>query len=287
MNDTTLISVIIPFYNAGLWLQEAIESVLHQTNGHWELILVDDGSLQEDTTIAKFYTAKFPKNIIYVQHAGRVNRGLTISRNLGIQHARGTLIAFLDADDCWLPHKLQYQLDIFQRFPEVAMICEASWFWYSWRDAAAKDELVQIGTPEGIYQPPELMKKLYPLGDGQPPCPSGIIIKKEALECSGGFEERFSGIYQLYEDQAFLSKVYSKEIIYISARAKNLYRKRPDSMASAANDEQLYKKVRLFYLVFLEEYFLQQGQSNADIQKLLADFKITLTAADYTSGITL
>ena len=68
------------------------------------------------------------------------------------------------------------------------------------------DEFVEIGVPQGVYQPPLLMKYLYPLGDGQPPCPSGIIVNREALQRSGGFEERFSGIYQLYEDQAFLSK---------------------------------------------------------------------------------
>ncbi len=279
MNNTPLVSVIIPFYNAGAWLDEAIKSVLHQTYPNWEIILIDDGSLKEDTAIAKSYASKFPGRIFYVQHDGRVNRGLTVSRNTGIQHAQGEMIAFLDADDFWLPEKLQHQLDIFYRFPRVTMICEASCFWYSWKDADAKNELVEIGAPQGIYQPAELMKLLYPLGAGQPPCPSGIIISDEALTRSGGFEERFSGIYQLYEDQAFLSKVYSKEIIYISAAANNLYRKRPDSMASAANDKVLYKKVRLFYLEFLEEYFSRSINVNQDIKKLIDDFKAKLQSS--------
>ena len=92
----------------------------------------------------------------------------------------------------------------------------------------------------------------------------GLILEIAKI----GFEERFSDIYQLYEDQAFLSKVYSKEIIYISAAANNLYRKRPDSMASAANDAALYKKVRLFYLEFLEEYFLRSSNVNQDIKNI-------------------
>ncbi len=279
MNNESLVSVIIPFYNAGTWLEEAIKSVLHQTYTYWEVILIDDGSLLQDTAIAKEYAAAFPEKIFYIQHDGHVNRGLTISRNAGIQHARGEIIAFLDADDFWLPEKLQHQLDIFNRFPGVTVICEASCFWYSWKDAAAKDEIVEIGVPEGIYQPTELMKLLYPLGEGQPPCPSGIITMKEVLERSSGFEERFSGIYQLYEDQAFLSKVYSREIIYISATANNLYRKRPDSMCSAANDENLYKKVRLFYLNFLEEYFLHSTNSSRQIKKLIDDFKVKLQAS--------
>lgn len=279
MNNTPLVSVIIPFYNAGAWLDEAVKSVLHQTYSNWEIILIDDGSLKEDVIIAKSYASKVPERIFYVQHAGRVNRGLTISRNTGIRHAQGEMIAFLDADDFWLPEKLQHQLDIFYRFPEVSMICEASYFWYSWKDTNSENELVKIGAQQGVYQPTELMKLLYPMGEGQPPCPSGIIISKEALKRSGGFEERFSGIYQLYEDQAFLSKVYSKEIIYISAAANNLYRKRPDSMSSAANDKELYKKVRLFYLKFLEEYFFRSINGNQNIEKLLVGFKAKLQAS--------
>ncbi len=279
MNYKPLVSVIIPFYNAGAWLDDAIKSVLHQTYTNWEIILIDDGSMKEDTSIAKSYASKFPEQIFYTEHDGHLNKGVTTSRNVGIQHTQGDMIAFLDADDFWLPEKLQHQLDIFFRFPSVTMICEASLFWYSWKDADVKNVLVEIGTPGGIYQPIELMKLLYPLGTGQPPCPTGIIIRKEALERSGGFEERFSGKYQLYEDQAFLSKVYSKEIIYISAFANNLYRKRPDSLTSAADDAVHYKQVRLFYLEFLKEHFLQSINVNQEIKKMIEDFEENLQAS--------
>ncbi len=279
MDEAPLISTIIPFFNAGSWLGEAIESVLNQTYTHWEIILVNDGSQQQDVNIAIEFAQKFPEKIFYIEHEGGVNRGLTVSRNVGVKNAHGELIAFLDADDFWMPEKLKNQLAIFKEFPQVQMICEASFFWYSWRDQSCKDELTLIGAPEGIYYPPELMEKLYPLGEGQPPCPTGIIIKKDALERSGGFEESFSGVYQLYEDQAFLSKIYYKEIIYISSEANNFYRKRPDSMSSASNDDQLYKKVRTFYLEWLEERFLKTGIVNPDIKKLIDDFKKGLLAS--------
>ena len=279
MIDAPLISTIIPFLNQGTWLAEAIESVINQTYKNWEIILVDDGSAKEDSAIAVEYAKKFPDKILYVEHNGHVNKGLTISRNVGILKAGGELIAFLDADDCWLPQKLSNQVIIFEKFPQVQMICEASCFWYSWKDVYAKDYLELIGAPQGIYHPFELMKMLYPLGEGQPPCPSGIIIKKEALQRSGGFEERFSGVYQLYEDQAFLSKIYSKEIIYISGEANNLYRKRGDSMSSVAGDKNIYKKVRLFYHAWLDEYFSKQNLINPDIKKLIDDFKTKLISS--------
>ncbi len=277
--NNPLVSVIIPFLNPGIWLAEAIESVIHQSYKNWEIILVDDGSVMADANTGIAYSEKFPGKIAYVEHVGHVNKGLAISRNTGIANASGELVAFLDADDCWLPQKLSNQLKIFEQHPEVQMICEASCFWYTWKDANRKDGITQIGAVPGIYDPPELMKQLYPLGKGQPPCPSGIIIKKEALQRSGGFEETFSGVYQLYEDQAFLSKVYSKEIIYISAEANNLYRKREDSMSSAASNEQLYKKVRLFYHAWLEEYFLKPTNNNPEIINLVDDFKNKLLSS--------
>lgn len=276
MNDNTLISIVTCFLNPGTWLAEAVESVINQTYTNWEMILVDDGSVKEDTEVAMNYAKQFPTKIFYVEHVEHINRGLTISRNVGIKRSKGELVAFLDADDCWLPGKLINQLKIFKKFPEVQMICEASRFWYSWKDAGKEDVIELIGASPGVYQPPELMKILYPLGEGQPPCPSGIIIKKEALKRAGGFEETFSGIYQLYEDQAFLSKIYSKEIIYISEEANNLYRKREDSMSSAVGDTQLYQKVRTYYHEWLENRFVKTAPVNAEIKVLIDDFKTRL-----------
>ncbi len=279
MNDAPFISIITCFLNPGTWLVEAVESVINQTYTNWEMILVDDGSVPEDTNIAINYAKQFPEKIFYIEHDGHINRGLPISRNAGIKKSKGELIAFLDADDCWLTGKLTNQLNIFKRFPEVQMICEASRFWYSWKDAGKEDIIFLIGAPQGMYQPPELMKRLYPLGEGQPPCPSGIIIKKEALDRTGGFEEKFSGIYQLYEDQAFLSKIYSKEIIYISEEANNLYRKREGSMASAAGDTELYQKVRLYYHAWLEDQFLKTAPVNPKIRTLIENFGARLKSA--------
>lgn len=278
MSDAPLVSIVTCFLNPGAWLAEAIESVIKQNYTNWEMILIDDGSVREDADIAIDYTKRFPGKIFYVEHDEHINRGLTISRNVGIKNSKGELVAFLDADDCWLPGKLTNQLNIFKEFAEVQMICEASRFWYSWKDAGKEDIIITIGAPQGIYEPPELMKRLYPLSDGQPPCPSGIIIKKEALQRAGGFEEKFSGIYQLYEDQAFLSKIYSKEIIYISEEANNLYRKREGSMASAADDIQLYQKMRLYYHAWLVDQFLRTPPVNAEIKTLIDNFRARLKA---------
>lgn len=269
-----LVSVIIPFFNEKEWLCEAIESVIAQTHICWELILVDDGSEQKSSNIAIGYSKKYPGKIIYIDHPGHENRGVTKSRNTGVCLSEGNFISFLDADDCWLPHKLEQQLQVFAHHSNIAMICEASRFWYSWNNASAKDIVIDIGVNgNAIYDPPQLMKSLYPLGIGAPPCPTGIMIKKEAFNRSGGFEETFCGEYQLYEDQAFLSKIYLNEQVYISSAVNNMHRKRPGSLTESANDEVHYKKVKLFYLSWLEAYIQKHNLHNNDIAQLIQSAK--------------
>ena len=126
-----LVSVIIPFLNEDQFLSETIESVLQQDYDNWELLLVDDGSTNESTTIAKNYAAAYPGKIFYLEHEGHANKGVCASRNLGVARAKGELVALLDADDVWLPTKLSNQVAIFQRNLEVGMVAEGSLHWYN------------------------------------------------------------------------------------------------------------------------------------------------------------
>ena len=100
MNNTTpLVSVITPFLNGGDWLRQAVESVLAQTYTNWQLILIDDGSKEEATSIAKGFSNQYPGKIIYTEHPGHINLGCSSSRNQGMKFATGELVALLDSDD--------------------------------------------------------------------------------------------------------------------------------------------------------------------------------------------
>jgi glycosyltransferase involved in cell wall biosynthesis len=83
MNDKPLVSVVVIFLNAADFIEEAIESVIAQTFADWELLLVDDGSTDASTGIAKAYAARHPGRVFYLTHEGRENRGMSASRNLG------------------------------------------------------------------------------------------------------------------------------------------------------------------------------------------------------------
>ena len=116
-----LVSVIIIFLNGEAYIREAIDSVLAQTYARWELVLVDDGTTDGATAIAKEFAAEHPERIFYTEHPGHENLGMSASRNAGLALARGTYVAFLDADDIWLPDRLSTHVQVMERHAGVAM----------------------------------------------------------------------------------------------------------------------------------------------------------------------
>jgi len=228
--------------------------------------------VQPTTVLTLLYRTQknFPGKIIYCEHAGHVNRGLSASRNVGISQAKGALIAFLDADDVWLPGKLSNQVSIFSQNPEISMIAEASNYWYDWDNPANKNVEIAVGaTPDKVYNPPQLMFELYPLGTGAAPCPSALILTKEAIEKAGRFEESFIKEFSMYEDQAFLGKIYFEQKVYVSSQCNNLYRQRPESIVSTVHTTGKYHKVRRFFLEWLQAYLNKKQIKNKPLEKLL------------------
>jgi teichuronic acid biosynthesis glycosyltransferase TuaG len=98
------ISVIIPFYTNVDWLAQAIDSVLAQTYSNYEILVINDGSPEDDT----YFLMQYGSSINYIKTK---NAGPASARNLGIEKATGEYIAFLDSDDLWLPDKLEVQLN--------------------------------------------------------------------------------------------------------------------------------------------------------------------------------
>lgn len=115
--DAPTISVVIPLYNKAPHIEKALQSVLQQTRWHDEIIVVDDGSTDGGAEIVRRYSQ--------VQLMTQCNQGPGAARNLGVEKARGEYVAFLDADDWWLPNHLQTLLDLIGRFPQAALLSTA------------------------------------------------------------------------------------------------------------------------------------------------------------------
>jgi len=270
MQFNPAVSVIIIFYNAERFLAEAVESVLSQTERNWELILADDGSTDHSTSIAREFAGKLPHKIRYVEHPEHRNRGMSATRNLGIRCSSGEWVAFLDADDVWKPEKLAGQLSLLATHSEVGLLYGSPLYWASWSKAGSADWQPGVSVaPESVVDPPGLFLRNYPLGTGPAPCPSDLIIKRSVIERVGGFEESFGGPYQMYEDQAFLTKVYLTTPILVSGSCWTWYRQHPDACCTVVAGSGQYSNVRLFFLEYLERYLRAQGIVDTKIWRAL------------------
>lgn len=113
------VSIIIPTFNRADTLPRALDSVLGQTMRDWEIVLVDDGSTDQTSSIAQVYRDKLYRRFQYVRQE---NRGCSAARNRGIDIARGKFIAFLDSDDEYTPTKLERQLELFRLHPDLGLV---------------------------------------------------------------------------------------------------------------------------------------------------------------------
>jgi glycosyltransferase involved in cell wall biosynthesis len=230
-------------------LSEAIESVLVQEFKGLELILVDDGSTDGSSTLARRYANKFPGIIAYLEHDDHLNRGMSASRNLGIRHARGEFITFCDADDVYVPGKLSEQVKIFRSHPELGIVCGAAIYWLSWMGGV--DRIGPAGHVQNtpVY-PPGACLAVYPLGQAPAPC-NDLLVRRDIVVQVGGFEDQFTG---MYEDQAFLVKAYLAAPVYFSSRVTLKYRQHPDSCMATADRTGQYDVARRRFLEWFADY---------------------------------
>lgn len=273
MSRKRLVSVIIVFLDAHQFIHEAIESVFAQTYRDWELFLVDDGSSDGSTAIARHYAGKYPERVRYLEHPNHHNRGKTASRNLGSSHARGEYIAFLDADDVWMPHKLEQQVAILDSHPEAAMVYGLSQWWYSWTgrpEDRRRDFKHELGVrPNALIEPPDLISLFFLTQRAAIPNPSSILVRHDVMEQVKGFDEAFRGIYDVYEDQAFYAKVALRARVFAANECWDRYRQHPNSSVAAVRNAGQEYSTRLFFLKWLAGYLSDQGVTELEIWQAL------------------
>jgi glycosyltransferase involved in cell wall biosynthesis len=272
MNGGPRVSVIISILNAERFLAETIESVFAQTFKNWELLLIDDGSTDDSAAMAQGYAAKYPQSVRYLEHYGHRRRGQGASRNLGIRGAAGEFVATLDHDDIWLPNKLERQVAILDAHPGAAMVYGSTQYWHSWEGSASgfEADYVQLpGIPANrVYEPPDLLK---PILSEQitPPVPSDLMFRKKNIFSLGGFEESFIGALSMYEDQAFLVKVYTALPVFVSDECWDRYRIHPDQLCARVIRAGRKPDTEYFFLTWVLEYLEFQGIADAEIEAIL------------------
>jgi len=266
MATQPLVTVITPFFNTPRrYMQEAVESVLAQSFAHWELVLVDDGSTGDSTAFAREVAARDPARIRYLDHPGHENRGLSATRMAGVGAARGRYIAFLDADDVWLPRKLEEQTALMEAHPEAAMVYGKTEYWYSWTGEEAdlrRDFMPRIGARGvTVVAPPKLLP-LYLRGLVAVPCTCSILVRRAAFDHIGGFDDEFR---TMYEDQVFYAKICLAAPVLVADVRWDRYRQHPDSMSAGAERGGKEQEARRGFLRWLERYLVAQGVDDREI----------------------
>ena len=275
MRGEPLVTAIMIFFDAARFIDEAIASVVAQTWSNWELILVDDGSTDESSAVARRWAARHPDRIRVLEHPGHANLGMSASRNLGVGHARGDFVAFLDADDVWLPHKLAMHVGILEAHPDVAMVYGPAQYWYGWTgrpEDIRQDHYGELGLPpDTIVEPPGLLTLALEHEGGTMPGICSLLVRREAFAQIGAFEKEFRGAY---EDQVFLAKMFLGTRVFVTGTCSDRYRQHDDSCCAQALRTGLYHPElphpsRRRYLQWLRDYLVREGIADPALHQAL------------------
>ncbi len=175
-----LVSVIIPAYNAEPYLRRAIDSILVQTYPCIEIIVVNDGSTDGTIELVNSYKNQ-PIHLI-----SKVNGGMSSARNTGLRAAQGEFIAYLDADDYWMPAKITSQVTLLQNHPEIGF-CSTS---------------TKVETPDGFFVnewscPNIQISTLHTIfinNSAIAGSASSILVRKSIQDKAGMFDETLTGL---------------------------------------------------------------------------------------------
>lgn len=183
------VSVVIPAFNAAVYLERAVRSVFATDYQDIQVIMVDDGSTDATLETAVRLCAEFGAACLLLRHPDHGNHGVSASRNLGIESSDGEWIAFLDADDLYLPHRF----DAFKRLIEHGEAMDAVYELCRISCEASHSEASQFahlgdGALFGIAQPLEGTRLLDELLQGRCWATSAITVRRSLLEKTGVFD---------------------------------------------------------------------------------------------------
>jgi glycosyltransferase involved in cell wall biosynthesis len=252
------------FLNEERFLNEAVASVLAQGLRDWELLLVDDGSTDGGTAMAQELAARHAPRVRYLCHPGRANRGMSATRNLGLSHAAGELVGFLDADDAWRPEKLAQQVAVLDAEADAGLVYGRTLIWHSWRSGSqTPDFYYPLGVQPGrLYRPPRLFQLLLE-NKAQTPTTCNALVRRALFDRVGGFEETFRG---MFEDQVFFAKALLHAPAYVDDRTWALYRQHERSHTAVSGSGGGDLRARLVFLRWLRDYLRREKMTDARVE---------------------
>jgi len=221
------VSVVIPTYNYGRFIAEAIRSVLEQTCMPSEIIVVDDGSTDETAAVV----GAFGDTVRYIRQD---HAGVCAARNRGVSESSGELIAFLDADDLWAPTNLEKQVEKFESDEDIGLVhCAMREFD---GETGETTRFYMEGTEDGVADNMLLWEGPVIVGPG-----GGITVSRKAFDHVGGFDIRM----KVGEDWDFCYRV--ARLFKIGFVPEPLVNYRNHSAAAHHNVENMERGMSMFY----------------------------------------
>lgn len=195
LRDELFITAVIPLYNGGRFIREAISSIFDQTLLPDEVIVVDDDSTDDGPDIVREMSLHYPIQLIH-----KPNGGQSSARNLGVEHAHGDLIAFLDQDDAWYPNHLA---ELVKPFLERRMV-EVGWAYSDLDEINDDGELIARAIAVETQAEHPKRSLIGCLRHDMFVLPSASLISRRAFLQIGGFDERLLG----YEDDDLFLRLF-------------------------------------------------------------------------------
>lgn len=213
------VSVVVPAYNYGRFLRDSLGSILAQSHSNFELIVIDDGSIDDTRKIVSTFS---DRRLRYIYQS---NKGLSAARNTGIANAKFPFIAFLDADDTWYPEMLSAALNQFARSqPNDALIAFGS---VRMRVDGTPIDLVQQRCTSDSFTEIKaqdiVIKSRF--------MPSAVVVKRAVFEAVGLFDTALRSS----EDRDMWIRIAAKYQIRFCSRPLARIRKHPDNMSKNAD----------------------------------------------------
>jgi glycosyltransferase involved in cell wall biosynthesis len=261
MEDKPLVSVIIPLYNAAPYISDCLESVLSQTWPNKEIIVVDDGSTDNSAEIAKGFAATGVKLIV------QPNSGASIARNVGLAHAKGAYIQFMDADDLLSDEKIASEMEVLAGSREHLALCPTAYF-NDGEDPSAADPSHEW-FDEGSDDPVDFLARLYGGYDGK----YGGMIQPNAWLTPKLLIDR-AGLWNPMRNpdddgEFFCRVVLASKGIRFTAKGVNFYRKF-DKKESWSNRKSHVSQAAVLESWMLKARRLEPYRQAPEIQKALA-----------------
>jgi len=233
-----LVSVVIPAYNSEKYIDKAINSVLNQTYQDFEIIIIDDGSVDNTRQIIE------NTNDSRIKYIYQENSGPAAARNNGIKNASGEYIAFLDSDDVWLPEKLEKQIKILKKESDICLVFTA---FVMQDEGKEKKEIYRFKT----YKNEKLVKNLLLNPMATVPYPSTVMIKKSYLDMVGYFDTE---LYTSEDWDLWMRLATKANFYYIDEVLVNRFR--PKTSITSSLD---LSKVEECYLKVVNNFFDQNA----------------------------